>query len=85
MNARSSWRTASIQSAKSDPHNRNYHVQSVLSFAMQEAMEELLEFQRRFIATLVGTPAADVELDRHPAVEIHRRTVFSDLTKALAG
>lgn len=46
-------------------------------------MGDLLDFQRRFIGTLLGTPTADFELDGHPAIEIHRRTVFSGLTKAL--
>jgi Putative DNA-binding domain len=45
---------------------------------------DLLEFQRRFIGTLLGTPTTDFELARHPAMETHRRTVFSGLTKALA-
>jgi Putative DNA-binding domain len=47
-------------------------------------MGDLLEFQRRFIGTLLGTPVTDFELVGHPAIEIHRRTVFSGLAKALA-
>jgi hypothetical protein len=46
-------------------------------------MGDLLEFQRRFIGALLGTPAADFELVGHPAIDVHRRTVFSGLTKAL--
>jgi hypothetical protein len=46
-------------------------------------MGDLLEFQRRFIGALLGTPAADFELVGHPAIEVHRRTVFSGLTNAL--
>jgi hypothetical protein len=47
-------------------------------------MGALLEFQRRFISTLLGAPASGFELVQHPAMEIHRRTVFSGLTRALA-
>lgn len=46
-------------------------------------MGELLEFQRRMIGTLLGTPVNDFDLAGHPAIEIHRRTVFAGLTKAL--
>ena len=47
-------------------------------------MGELLEFQRRFIGTVLGTGVSDFELAGHPAFEIHRCTVFSGLVKALA-
>jgi len=47
-------------------------------------MGELLEFQRRFIGTVLGTRDTEFELAGHPAFEIHRHTVFSGLVKALA-
>jgi hypothetical protein len=47
-------------------------------------MRELVEYQRRFAATLLGLPGLDPELAAHPAIEIHRRTVLAGLLNALA-
>jgi hypothetical protein len=47
-------------------------------------MPALVEYQRRFVAALLGLPGADFELAAHPAIEIHRRTVLSALSNALA-
>jgi hypothetical protein len=47
-------------------------------------MSGLVEYQRQWIAALLGLPGADFELAAHPAIEIHRRTVLSALTNALA-
>jgi hypothetical protein len=47
-------------------------------------MRELVEYQRRFAATLLGRPGLDPELAAHPALEVHRGTVLSGLHNALA-
>jgi Putative DNA-binding domain len=47
-------------------------------------MSGLVEYQRQWVAALLGLPGADVEQAAHPAIEIHRHTVLSALTNALA-
>jgi hypothetical protein len=47
-------------------------------------MHELVEYQKRFVAALLGRPDADQELAAHPAIAIHRQTVLSGLVRALS-
>jgi hypothetical protein len=47
-------------------------------------MPELIEYQRRFAAALLGLPCVDPWLAAHPAIEVHRRTVLLGLENALA-
>jgi hypothetical protein len=47
-------------------------------------MSGLVEYQRQLVAALLGLPGVDFQLAAHPAIEIHRRTVLSALTNALA-
>jgi len=47
-------------------------------------MPKLIEYQRQFAAAILGLAGADEKLTAHPAIEIHRRTVLSGLSNALA-